>query len=244
MIDKFTRLKAVRISILTQKLSASISYALFIILFSKFPNINISDARSMWLIFVAITANGCVLKLATVGMNVCIERDWVMTIAASNDRSLLRLNTIMRRIDLLCKLLAPLFVSLLTSTIGYPLSAIVLLAIGVLTMVFEFLFVKIVYRKFLVLGTPRLSRRVPETSELEDVAPTQPETKSYDWRRWPGLSQAWLGQQLQDWKEFVHHPIFISTSFPSLSSINIDGRISYHFRLIVDISSLPHGSVV
>lgn len=213
MIDKLTRLKAVRISILTQKLSASISYALFLILFWAFPNINISDARSMWLIFVAITANGCILKLATVGMNVCIERDWVMTIAGSNDRSLLRLNTIMRRIDLLCKLLAPLFVSLLTSTIGYPLSAVVLLAIGLFTMVFEFLFVKIVYRKFSMLGNPRPSRSTPEPNEPEDAAPTEAESKRRDWRRWLQSSQSWLRQQLQDWKEFVHHPIFISTSF-------------------------------
>lgn len=213
MIDRLTRLKAVRISILTQKVSASISYALFLILFWAFPNIDISDARPMWLIFVAITANGCILKLATVGMNVCIERDWVMTIAGSNDQSLLRLNTIMRRIDLLCKLLAPLFVSLLTSTVGYPLSAVVLLAVGLFTMVFEFLFVKIVYRKFSVLENPRPSRPTPEPSEPEGAAPTQAETKRLDWRRWLQSSQTWLMQQLQDWKEFAHHPIFISTSF-------------------------------
>lgn len=209
MIDKLPRLKAVRISILTQKLSASISYALFLILFSKFPNMNPSDTRIMWLIFVAITANGCILKLATVGMNVCIERDWVMTIAGSNDQSLVRLNTIMRRIDLLCKLLAPLFVSLLTSTIGYPLSAVVLLAIGMFTMVFEFLFVKIVYRKFSVLENPRpFGVHVPEMSEMEEARPAQPQTEESYWHH----SQAWLRQQFQDWNEFVHHPIFISAS--------------------------------
>jgi hypothetical protein len=32
------------------------------------------------LMLSAITICGCGLKLATVGMNICIERDWVMTI--------------------------------------------------------------------------------------------------------------------------------------------------------------------
>ncbi|KAF8748531.1 Ferroportin1 (FPN1) [Rhizoctonia solani] len=135
-----------------------------------------SNIRRLFLAFI-ITC-GCGLKLATVGMNVCVERDWVMAIAASArtphgsragspaseinrgsvspptrsvdhaDRVLLELNTTLRRIDLISKLVAPLFVSLLTSTIGYMLSAVVLLSMSLATAIFEILFVGITYKRF------------------------------------------------------------------------------------------------
>lgn len=184
-----------------------------------------------------ITICGCGLKLATVGMNVCVERDWVMTIAAANshpqppesgssesvrpedstatsapqadhiDRTLLRLNTTLRRIDLICKLVAPLFVSLLTSTIGYLRSAVVLLSIGLVTAVFECVFVGIVFRKFPALAVPR-----PRSEESR-----------IDWTV-QGIrtgGKRWAMQQSQDWVEFVKHPIFLSSLSISLLYFNV-----------------------
>jgi iron-regulated transporter 1 len=79
------------------------------------------------------------LKLATIGITVAIERDWVTVIAEGNSDHLTRLNTYIRRIDLLSKLLAPLFVSLLTTVSSYPLSVAVLLGFGMLGLIFEFI---------------------------------------------------------------------------------------------------------
>jgi iron-regulated transporter 1 len=179
-----------------------------------------------------VTVCGCGLKLATVGMNVCVERDWVMAIAAGaipagiqlpptpalpdhdigsdsqndrTDRTLLRLNTTLRRIDLICKLVAPLFVSLLTSTIGYRLSAAVLLGMGVVAAAFEAIFVGVVYAKFPVLALPRprveLMRGIEEDSvriELGDVVVG---------------GRKWIIQQAKDWNEFIRHPIFLSERY-------------------------------
>ncbi|KAG9126466.1 hypothetical protein FRC07_003317 [Ceratobasidium sp. 392] len=202
LIDTRARLPAIRTCIFTQKMFASICYALFLILFSR---LTILSADMKRLMLGIITMCGCGLKLATVGMNVCVERDWVMAIAAESnrpraerspathtpdqnpspnsesdnaDRVLLRLNTALRRIDLICKLVAPLFVSLLTSTVGYRLSAVVLLGVGVIAAVFETVFAGVVYAKFPVLALPRFRERIVFGA------------------------REWTLQQVGDWSEF------------------------------------------
>ncbi|KAF8602564.1 hypothetical protein BDV93DRAFT_494555 [Ceratobasidium sp. AG-I] len=231
-IDMRPRLPAIRTCIMTQKLFASACYSLFLFLFSKFISLS-SDARRLFL--VAIIICGCGLKLATVGMNICVERDWVMTITAGSqsnvntpstnptpqstqssqaelvDRTLLRLNMILRRIDLICKLTAPLFVSLLTSTVGYKLSAVVLLGISVVTAAFEGVFVGVVYGKFPVLAAPRLR---------EDEG-REPERANERARGWLNGGREWVEQQAKDWNEFARHPIFLSSISISLLYFNV-----------------------
>ncbi|GAB1519499.1 hypothetical protein RhiTH_002567 [Rhizoctonia solani] len=169
-------------------------------------------------------------------MNVCVERDWVMAIAASArtphgsragspaseinrgsvspptrsvdhaDRVLLELNTTLRRIDLISKLVAPLFVSLLTSTIGYMLSAVVLLSMSLATAIFEILFVGITYKRFPILAVPRpLYTDVPIKLSVKGIIQE---------------ARAWIKHQVLDWNEFIHHPIFLS-----------EPRIRTHFHV-------------
>ncbi|KAG9098584.1 hypothetical protein FS749_003478 [Ceratobasidium sp. UAMH 11750] len=235
-IDTRARLPAIRTCILSQKSFASVCYALFLILFSRFTGMN-SDTKRLML--GMITVSGCGLKLATVGMNVCVERDWVMAIAAGSmrsntqlpstpsaigqtfastpegehtDRVLLRLNTTLRRIDLICKLVAPLFVSLLTSTVGYRLSAVILLGMVIVTAAFETIFAGVVYTKFPVLALPRPT---PEEQNTRGI-----HTSS----RPAGVVQGareWATRQIESWNEFVRHPIFLSSVSISLLYFNV-----------------------
>lgn len=57
-----------------------------------------------------------------------------------------------RRIDLLSKLLSPLFVSALTTGVSYPASAVILLGLCGLSSVFELCFIGVVYRRFPILA--------------------------------------------------------------------------------------------
>ena len=54
----------------------------------------------------------------------------------------------MRRIDLISKLVSPLFASALTSTMSYTLATVVLLSVNAVTAIFELVFVGTVYRRF------------------------------------------------------------------------------------------------
>ncbi|KAJ1309323.1 hypothetical protein OPQ81_004984 [Rhizoctonia solani] len=231
-IDTRARLPTIRTCIVTQKVFASICYGLFLVLFAQFSTLS-ADVKRLFLGF--ITVCGCGLKLATVGMNVCVERDWVMAIASSShscpsssgvsptettgrpaspsppidhaDRVLLELNTTLRRIDLICKLVAPLFVSLLTSTIGYMRSVVVLLSASLGTAVFEIIFVGITYRRFLVLAIPRhLHPGTPMRWSVTGIAKA---------------SQDMSQRQIKDWDEFIRHPIFLSSLSIALLYFNV-----------------------
>jgi len=140
-VDSHTRLSFVRLCIVFQKSAASTAYSIFLVLFIRFrTKIESGHADApVWALFAVIILCGCVLKLATIGISVAVERDWVTVIANGNSEHLTALNTYLRRIDLLSKLLAPLFVSMLTTAASYPFSVAFLLGLGIVSMVFEFL---------------------------------------------------------------------------------------------------------
>lgn len=151
LIDKTKtrRLPAVRALIFAQKLSVTISYLGFILLLYTGASANETEVR--WGAFAALTFVGSCVVLSNTGVTIAVERDWVTAIANGQAQTLTKLNTIIRRIDLLSKLLSPLFVSLLTSTTSNRLSAVILLAINCVTCVFEWLWIGVVYKRFTAL---------------------------------------------------------------------------------------------
>lgn len=89
--------------------------------------------------FALIVICGCIQNLSGVALSVAIERDWVTVIAQASSEHLTRINTYMRRIDLLCKLLAPLFVSLLVTVASNIVAVYILCGVEVGCIVFELL---------------------------------------------------------------------------------------------------------
>lgn len=156
LVDQFKtkRLNTVRGFILSQKTATSIAYAVFLVLHS----LGWSDLqeKKRWAAFPGLILIGIVISLSGTGMTISVERDWVTTIAKGQQDDLTTLNTIIRRIDLLSKLLAPLFVSLLTSTISYRLATVVLLAVCAGTLGFEWYWIGVVYRRFYQLKADEL----------------------------------------------------------------------------------------
>jgi solute carrier family 40 (iron-regulated transporter), member 1 len=226
-VDSIPRLTLVRLCIVTQKVSAGIAYALILLLFLLRPlREGAEQGRSapapVWLIFSGVVLMGCVLKLSTIGISIAVERDWITTIADGDERRLGMLNTLIRRIDLISKLVAPLFVSMLTTTISYSWSVKILLGLAVTTLIFEYwcedvlrLFILlvltiykgigIVYNKLPTLSHPR-SGGEQLTAEPSPVPP--PVTrKSSPTRR----LLAALQKQYRHWLEFIRHPIFPSS---------------------------------
>ncbi|KAI1619093.1 Ferroporti-1 [Exophiala viscosa] len=109
-IDAGNRLTVIRISILGQRDAVAASCGIFLILFYQkdaLPN----STRILLLTVLALLA--CVEKLCSIMNTVAVERDWVVVIANEDEARLQILNAQMRRIDLFCKLVAPLAVALL-----------------------------------------------------------------------------------------------------------------------------------
>lgn len=77
--------------------------------------------------FVPILGSGILEGLSASGNMLSMERDWVVTAAAPEGREydLTHLNSTMRRIDLSCKLLAPILISFLISALGIKIGVLV-----------------------------------------------------------------------------------------------------------------------
>jgi iron-regulated transporter 1 len=67
----------------------------------------------MYALFGLSVVLACVEKLAYVANTVAVERDWIIVIASSLKSDRQELNSVMRRIDLICKLIAPVGIGLL-----------------------------------------------------------------------------------------------------------------------------------
>ncbi|KAF9429877.1 hypothetical protein BGZ94_009139 [Podila epigama] len=104
-INILSRLNTYRITLSIQKASIIISAILF-------HNLNNSEGTQN-VLYAFIIVLGCTLKLSFIGNSIAIEKDWVAVIT---DGHLEQLLPTMRRIDLVCKTLSPIF-------IGYLLSA-------------------------------------------------------------------------------------------------------------------------
>ncbi|KAI1137979.1 Ferroporti-1 [Hypoxylon sp. FL0543] len=68
---------------------------------------------------IAVTF-GIVERLSSSGNLISMERDWVVTVAApaGHPYDLTHLNAVMRRIDLVCKLISPILISIVISALG------------------------------------------------------------------------------------------------------------------------------
>ncbi|EPQ52787.1 hypothetical protein GLOTRDRAFT_79978 [Gloeophyllum trabeum ATCC 11539] len=236
LVDRLPKLVFVRWTIALQKISATAAYACFLTLFltdlgdSAVQGIHVPTLT--WVLFAIITLLGCVLKVSTVGISVAIERDWATCIAEGHDSRLTTVNTVLRRIDLICKLVAPLFVSLLTAAASYAFSAAFLLGFGLVTTVFELIWIQIVYRWFPVLEREqqrkdagrRDAEQTSSGSSRRSGSSQGPYRKPLTWSR----ATRWFIAQASDWNEFTRHPVFgssLSISLLYLTVLSFDGTL-------------------
>lgn len=223
LVDSTPRLRIVRIFIAIQKLSITVVAAAFIGLFVVVKPVDYHDApAAAWVAFAIIAIFGSILNLSSIGINVAIERDWVTSISKSHkEGTLTTLNAYMRRIDLLTKLLAPLFTSLLTTVASYTFATTFLMGFAGTTLLFEIFWVQVVYRTFPILQ--QSDRGVPEPMEavdLETPSATAPETQK--------AFSHHLFSTFRDWQEFSKMPVFassISISLLYLTVLSFDGTM-------------------
>ena len=228
-VDHPSRLKVIRINILLSKLTVTSQYAFLFVLLTKYS----SEAKAagqqfvhgghptVWLLFALIVLAGCVMKLSDIAMSVAIERDWVTTISDGSDVRLTRLNLWMRRIDLGCKLVAPLFVGLLTTT-GNALAVVVIGCIAIGGLGFELLWINIVWKRFPILATSRQHGQGQEP--VERAVPPSTSKLSFHLK----LLKNWITILYHDWTMFIHSPVFptsLAISLLYFTTLSFDGTM-------------------
>ncbi|KAK1655136.1 iron transporter [Colletotrichum phormii] len=165
-IDNNDRLKVVRASIVFQRLAVSASCVVFYIFFIGLP---LGDyGRPGLLAFLSIMA--CVEKLYSIVNMVSVEKDWVVVIAKGDIEALAVLNAQIRRIDLLCKLLGPLFIALID---GFSTKAAIIVnfSMNIASVVAEYYAIANIYNDDPELQEPKSKRTPVSETPLASMNP-------------------------------------------------------------------------
>ncbi|ROW02513.1 hypothetical protein VMCG_06005 [Cytospora schulzeri] len=131
-IQTGNRLDVIRASIVGQRVPVAASSALFLVLLL---NPGPSGPGKDHVIFPVIVFLAVVERLCSTMNKISVERDWVVVITEGNEVARRSMNARMRRIDLACKLLGPLAISLVSmasvevaiwTTLGMNLGSVIL----------------------------------------------------------------------------------------------------------------------
>jgi iron-regulated transporter 1 len=168
--------------------------------------------------FVLILLLGIFETLSASGNMLSMERDFVVT-AADPDGcpyDLTHLNSVMRRIDLICKLIAPILISVIVSATSVKIGVLTVGGMSAASWSIELLCAKIVWDlnpKLRILKSNSLQTDAEESNELlQDQAP--PST-------WHKVSRG-MRRYAQDFKNYFSSPVWIpsmSLSFLHLSAL-------------------------
>jgi iron-regulated transporter 1 len=104
----------------------------------------------------------CMEKLSAVLNTISVERDWVVVVAGADEARLATMNAQMRRIDLFCKLVAPLAISLVDSY-STKVAALVTAALSIASVSIEYFAIARAYQAVPALRDPKSSDKDPQS---------------------------------------------------------------------------------
>ncbi|KAK9430537.1 Ferroporti-1 [Lipomyces doorenjongii] len=203
-VDKTNRLVVVRRSIVFQRAAVACSCALF----AAMIILNVGASATSMLIkagfIVMLSAFACVEKLASIMNTVSVERDWVVVIAGSSTADLRQLNSIMRRIDLFCKMAGPLAISFL---IGFTVlgSVWTLLILNIVSVFVEYFTIARVYRLVPALATRPSDVDHAGDSDSADAGLLAAENDISD----SAVSDSAVPASASPWSTYIHHELFL-----------------------------------
>ena len=225
-VDQGGRLAVVRVSIVGQRFAVIASC--FAFWFMDRQSTTMAQGLKNGL-FSATVILACVEKVCSVMNQVSIERDWVVVITEGNEPFRRTLNARMRRIDLLCKLLGPLTISLIAIA-SIAIAIWTTLAMNVVSVAIEYLTIQNVYGE-----VPALTVR---SHEYED---RHSETSA----RMPFLLN-WLERTvktilpLQSMPYYFKHRAFIPSFSLSLLHLTV---LSFSGQMITYLISVGYSSL-
>ncbi len=101
-----------------------------------------------------VICGGCIERLCQIANKISIARDWLVTIAAHDDKFLMELNVKLRGIDLFCKLVGPTFISLLAG-VSIRYSMLFIIVMNIISNYLEYFSIKKVYQLVPALQIPK-----------------------------------------------------------------------------------------
>ena len=158
IIDTKNRLSVVRFSIVCQRIAVIMSCVLFYLLALGV----IPGPRDVKAGLLGLTILACVEKLCSVMNLVSVERDWVVVITGEDESARQVVNARMRRIDLFCKLLGPLAISMINAG-SLKAAILITLAMNSASIPIEYMTIATVFRL-----VPSRSRNSPSNARRDN----------------------------------------------------------------------------
>lgn len=207
LVDTKNRLRVVRQSIVWQRVSVALSCLILAVLLVGGPR----NGITLYGLFAVIVALAGVEKLAFVANTVAVERDWIIVVSDSLGVERQELNSAMRRIDLVCKLIAPLGIGLLD---GYSTKLAIWVVFGqnAISVLVEYFAIAQVYFAIPELGHGKEQGHSTET-------PSSPGGTSAVTSRSTRAST--IKKNITPWKEYFQNPAFLASFSLSLLYLTV-----------------------
>lgn len=178
LVDKCPRLRMVQLSLGIQNGSV-VAAALGIVLLLLHARTAPGGFGTFVMLVVVVNTFGATSALAGMAMDVVVERDWVVLIAEKQGGGFLtQINAAMRRIDLSCKLLAPVAVGFMMSSVSVMASAVLIAVWNVTSVGVEYWLLHHVYIAMPILQQKSTASR--SQSLVESSAPGEMELGTFN----------------------------------------------------------------
>ncbi|KAM7263032.1 hypothetical protein ACFE04_000715 [Oxalis oulophora] len=170
LLDNYTYVKVLRLWLITQNLSFILAGGSVIALLT-FSDWRFTNFTLFISLVILTNVSGALGVLSTLAGTILVEREWVVVISEGHPpEKLTKMNSVIRRIDLSCKLLAPVATGFIISFVSLKASATTLALWTTLTVWVEYWLFTSVYQ-----GIPALQRssqrrlaRLQTKSDLEE----------------------------------------------------------------------------
>lgn len=206
LVDSKNRLYVVRQSIVWQRISVALSCLILAMLLAGNPQ----NGLIVYGLFATIVALAGIEKLAFVANTVAVERDWIIVVSDSLGVERQELNSAMRRIDLICKLIAPLGIGLLD---GYSTKIAIWVVFGqnAISVLVEYFAIAQVYAAVPELGRGKELGNTTETPRSPGGTPIAPSRTT--------LST--IKNNIRPWKDYFQNPAFLASFSLSLLYLTV-----------------------
>ncbi|OVA17219.1 Ferroporti-1 [Macleaya cordata] len=179
LVDRLTYIQVLRLWLLTQNLSfivAGVTVTTLLVC----AGLRLSGFATFVSLIILTNISGAVGVLSTLAGTILVEREWVIVISNGQPPEVLtEMNSVIRRIDLICKLFAPVVTGFIISFVSLAASAVALALWNIISVWLQYWLLSSVYNGIPALSenSERRKARFAENDPLESSS-ISPETES------------------------------------------------------------------
>ncbi|KAL9060554.1 MAG: hypothetical protein Q9206_000964 [Seirophora lacunosa] len=231
IMDVSNRLWAIRASIMWQRIPVAASCVIFIVL-NSFPLQDIT----LHLFFLVLVVSACLEKLAATANTIAVERDWAVVVCQGDNVKMRDLNAVMRRIDLIAKLVAPLFIAFVHATFTKAALWVVLVS-NIASVFIEYVAIAQVYDAVPALARPveNPERSMRNMDPLDVEEPTTIEHRPH-WRR----AQSWLEKVTLPWSLYFRSPLLLASLSLSILYLTV---LSFNAQMVTYLLTVGYSAL-